>query len=58
MIELDDLEEAIKAGRFNGRIEEIRKAFDVYKKAINSVSTWEKIKVWFKAESVMFTKEQ
>jgi len=50
LTELDDLEKAIKAGRFKGRIEAIRKAFDVYKKAIGSVSMWQKIKVWFKIE--------
>jgi len=50
LIELDDLERAIEARRFNGRIEAIRKAFEVYKKAIGNVSTWRKIKAWFKAE--------
>jgi len=50
LIELDNLEKAIEAPRFNGRIEEIRKAFEVYKKAIGNVSTWRKIKAWFKIE--------
>lgn len=50
MKELDGLETAIKAKRFNGRIEAIRKAFEAYKKAIGNVSTWGKIKAWFKTE--------
>ena len=50
MKELDDLKKAIEAQRFNGRIEEIRKAFDAYKKAMGSASTWGKIKTWFKKE--------
>ena len=50
MTELDDLEKAIKAGRFKGRIEAIRKAFEAYKKAIGNVSTWGKIKAWLKID--------
>jgi len=50
LTELNDLEKAIKAPRFNGRIEAIRKAFETYKKAIGNISTWGKIKAWFKID--------
>jgi len=49
LTELNDLERAIKAVRYNGRIKAIRKEFEVYKKSL-VLSRWERFKRWFKAE--------
>jgi len=46
MKELKKLKEAIEAKRFDGRIEEIRKAFKAYKESFG-LSRWQRFKRWF-----------
>lgn len=45
--ELKELKAAIEAKRFDGRIEEIRKAFKAYKESFG-LSRWQRFKLWFK----------
>lgn len=50
--EFDDLEKAIYAKRHDGRIKEIREAFDAYTKTMRDTSLWQRLfKKWFKNEN-------
>ncbi len=57
-IELDRLEIAVKAPRYDGRIKAIKKLFKEYKESLVVTSRWQKLKRWFTTTTVITIREE